>query len=102
MVALGVCMAFIAAIAIVGVVLRKAAHIYDFAAGLATIAILMLFLAGIQFVGMGVLGDYIGRIYDEAKRRPQFIVEEFVGFDDPPATSAGKAASPTGNHDNPV
>jgi hypothetical protein len=31
-------------------------------------------------MGMGVLGAYIGRIYDEAKRRPKFIVDESLGL----------------------
>jgi dolichol-phosphate mannosyltransferase len=51
-----------------------------FAQGLATTCILMLFLGGVQLMSMGVLGAYIGRIYDEAKRRPKFIVEESLGL----------------------
>ncbi|HVT38518.1 MAG TPA: glycosyltransferase family 2 protein [Gemmatimonadaceae bacterium] len=50
--------------------------------GFTTLAILILFLGGIQLLGMGLLGEYIGRIYDEVKRRPQYVESEVVGFAD--------------------
>lgn len=50
--------------------------------GLATIAISLLFLGGVQLLIMGIIGEYIGRVYDEVKRRPHFIVSEAVGLDD--------------------
>lgn len=48
----------------------------DFTAGLPTTVILITFLSGIQILSIGVLGEYISRIYDEVKNRPQFIVEK--------------------------
>ncbi len=47
--------------------------------GFTTLAILVLFLGGVQLIGLGLLGEYIGRIYDEVKRRPEYVVREAVG-----------------------
>jgi len=44
--------------------------------GQATTLIAVLFLGGVQLVSLGVLGEYIGRLYDEAKGRPLYIVRE--------------------------
>ena len=43
--------------------------------GYASLAVIMLFLGGIQLIGRGILGEYIGRIYSESKRRPSYIIE---------------------------
>ncbi len=42
--------------------------------GYATLVVGMMLLSGIQLLGMGILAEYVGRIYDEVKRRPNFIV----------------------------
>ncbi|MCE0498034.1 MAG: glycosyltransferase family 2 protein [Methylacidiphilales bacterium] len=52
-----------------------------FPIGNPTIVILILFLGGVQLISTGILGEYIGRIYEEVKQRPKFIVERAVGFD---------------------
>jgi len=80
MVVVGITMAGIALLAIPVVAALKAYNLYRFAQGLATMVILMLFLGGIQFIGMGLLGAYVGRTYEETKRRPKFIVDESLGF----------------------
>ncbi|MDR1111548.1 MAG: glycosyltransferase family 2 protein [Deltaproteobacteria bacterium] len=77
---IGFSMAALALLAALLVLLGKIFGWYDFASGLATLGILLLFLTGCQLVGLGILGAYIGRIYEETKLRPRFIVELAEGF----------------------
>jgi dolichol-phosphate mannosyltransferase len=45
-----------------------------------TMVILISFLGGVQLISIGILGEYIGRIYEEVRARPKFIVDQAVGF----------------------
>lgn len=49
--------------------------------GWATIFIAILFLGGVQLISIGILGEYIGRIYDETKNRPMYILSKKNGFE---------------------
>jgi dolichol-phosphate mannosyltransferase len=46
-----------------------------FPMGVPTITVLVLFMGGVQLAAVGVLGEYIGRIYEEVRRRPPYIVD---------------------------
>ncbi len=48
--------------------------------GFPTLAIFILFMGGIQLMFLGIIGEYIGRIYDEVKKRPAYIVRKTYGF----------------------
>ncbi len=51
-----------------------------FPLGNPTVVIIVLFLGGVQLISVGVLGEYIGRIYDEVKQRPRYVIDETAGF----------------------
>ena len=50
--------------------------------GLPTIVLVVTFFSGVQLVALGLMGEYVGRIYDEVKGRPLFIVDRKVNLDD--------------------
>ena len=50
--------------------------------GYASLMVVVLFLGGINMLTLGVMGEYIGRIYTEAKGRPLYLVRESYGFDE--------------------
>jgi polyisoprenyl-phosphate glycosyltransferase len=63
---------------------------YPFPLGNPTIVILILFLGGIQLVSIGILGEYVGRIYEEVRERPRFIVDKAFGLDQSRVSSPGQ------------
>ena len=54
----------------------------DFTPGLPTTVLVITFFSGIQLLGMGLLGEYISRIYDEVKNRPQYIIDKKINFNE--------------------
>ncbi len=49
--------------------------------GYASLMVAVLFMGGIQLMSLGVLGEYIGRIYRETKRRPLYLIDEALGVE---------------------
>lgn len=56
-------------------------YTHDWVRGWASLFIAVLFMSGVQLVFLGIIGEYVGRIYGEAKRRPLYFVQERRGFD---------------------
>jgi dolichol-phosphate mannosyltransferase len=56
--------------------------------GQATTLVAVLFLGGIQLISLGIIGEYLGRIYDEVKGRPLYVVRETLGLRETPAREA--------------
>ena len=52
--------------------------------GWLTIVLVTSFVGGIQLIVIGVVGEYVGRIYDEVKARPLYLVRELHGFEHEP------------------
>ena len=48
--------------------------------GWSSLIVSVFFLSGVQLFGLGVLGEYLGRVFDEAKRRPVYLVRETVNL----------------------
>lgn len=65
-------------------------------AGFPTLIISVMFFAGIQLISLGVIGEYLGRIYEEVKGRPLYIVGDRIGFggNDAGKTRNGAAKAP--------
>ncbi len=56
--------------------------------GFPTIMVSMLFVSGVQLISLGVIGEYVGRIFTEVKRRPLYLIADEIGFAPPAALPA--------------
>jgi glycosyltransferase involved in cell wall biosynthesis len=61
--------------------------------GIPTLVISTLFLGGVQLICLGILGEYLGRIYDEVKGRPHWIIQDQAGLDAKTIPENGSSAS---------
>ena len=53
--------------------------------GYPTIVVSIMFFSGVQLLSLGVLGEYLGRVFEEVKQRPSFLVADDVSFSELPA-----------------
>jgi len=73
---LGTIIAFLSFVGIIYVIVG--AIIGNTTQGWASMTVLLCFLSGIQMISLGVIGEYIGKIYLETKGRPRYIVDESI------------------------
>ena len=69
-------------VAVAGIVYAILLRIYtqDWVRGWASLFVAVLFMGGVQLITIGIIGEYIGRIYGEVKHRPLYFVQERLGF----------------------
>lgn len=79
MVKFGLALAFLTVPLSILLVIIKMTGWYDFSPGIATLFVFILLMSGMHLLALGILGAYISRIYEEAKNRPKFIVEDIIG-----------------------
>jgi polyisoprenyl-phosphate glycosyltransferase len=84
------------ALVVILVVLRSLGHVP--VQGWTSLAVLVLLIGGVQLVTIGVMGEYIGRIYNEVRGRPLFLIRERRGFldgrADPSSDARARRVSP--------
>ena len=62
--------------------------------GFPTLIISVMFFAGVQLLSLGIIGEYLGRIYEEVKGRPLFIVAEELGMEQEASDSSSSPCEP--------
>jgi len=92
---LGFAMAGLSSLAISLVVLLRLFGSTEPLLGQATTLVTVLFLGGVQLICLGIIGEYLGRVYDEVKGRPLYLIDRTWGYSDSeraPRIVKGKAA----------
>lgn len=78
----GFVIAFVSAIAIILVIIARLFFPEQPLLGQATTLVSVLFLGSIQLISLGIIGEYLGRIYDEVRERPLYLIDKKFGFDE--------------------
>ncbi|MCO5178610.1 MAG: glycosyltransferase family 2 protein [Candidatus Promineofilum sp.] len=92
---LGFVIATISVVAILGVVLVRLLGPHEPLLGQATTLVAVLFLGSVQLISLGIIGEYLGRIYDEVKGRPLYLIEQSWGLTETPLGRFAPPMSPT-------
>lgn len=77
----GVVIALISFAQTAKIIFQKLTHTMFEVPGWTSLSVSILFLSGIQLIALGVIGEYIARIYDEVKQRPKYVIKTKMGFD---------------------
>jgi dolichol-phosphate mannosyltransferase len=83
---LGFFIAGISLVAILAVVALRLLGSQQALTGQATTLVAVLFLGGVQLIFLGIIGEYLGRIYDEVKERPLYVIDQTWGFEEDAST----------------
>ncbi len=78
---LGFFFSLVAFLAIPLTIIARYANIFE--RGVPTTIIAILLLGGIQLITLGIIGEYVGRIYDEVKHRPLYVVGKRINIEEP-------------------
>lgn len=74
---------WLALLGIIVAVIVRVFQLYDLklGRGWASLFVAVLFMGGVQLLSLGIMGEYLGRIYTEVKRRPLYAIQEQLGFE---------------------
>lgn len=94
----GIAASGLAIFGIFAVLLEKILGVAGLVKGWSSTMIAELFIGGVQLICMGIIGEYVGRIYGESKRRPLYVVHERMGFEarNPVVALSRQAAAASG------